>query len=190
MEITTRSDAHQWGHPKYFTGVACRKGHIAERYTTNGACTRCAQQFHKMAPGPSAELMPLQPAVVYASSVMTPALVDELNQYLAQCVVAWTECKGFMTDTMRNGYETLAKDAADKRRVRDHQMAHPGRPTVKTVNAASPKRAQAEAFFQAISTMGGKDLDGATELIRQQGEPDAAFRARIRAKTLQNLGTG
>lgn len=188
MEITTRADAHQWGFPKFFTGIPCRKGHISERYTTNGACTQCAQQFHKMAPGPSSELMPLQPAVVYTTSAMTPALVDELNTYLAQCVMHWTDSKGFMTDTMRYGYETLAKDAADKRRVRDHQMAHPGRPTIKTVSASNPKRAQAEAFFAALSTKAGKDLDGMTELIRQQGEPDAAFRLRIRAKTLQNLG--
>lgn len=40
MEFVTRKQAIAEKLPKYFTGVACRRGHVSERYTA-GACTSC-----------------------------------------------------------------------------------------------------------------------------------------------------
>lgn len=43
MKLVTRKHAISEKLPKYFTGVACRRGHIAERYTT-GSCTECVSE--------------------------------------------------------------------------------------------------------------------------------------------------
>ena len=41
VKIITRTEAAKLGLTKYYTGVACRNGHICERYTVNGACVEC-----------------------------------------------------------------------------------------------------------------------------------------------------
>jgi hypothetical protein len=37
-----RQEAIASGSPRYFTGMACVHGHVAERYTTNKSCCECA----------------------------------------------------------------------------------------------------------------------------------------------------
>ena len=41
MDITTQKVAKQAGHPHYFTGKPCKRGHVSPRYTHNGTCTTC-----------------------------------------------------------------------------------------------------------------------------------------------------
>jgi len=41
VKIITRTEAAKLGLTKYYTGVACRNGHVCERYTVNGACVEC-----------------------------------------------------------------------------------------------------------------------------------------------------
>ena len=38
----TRALARAGGHTKYFTGLACHKGHVTYRYTASGTCADCA----------------------------------------------------------------------------------------------------------------------------------------------------
>lgn len=45
--IVSRAQAKQLGLNRYFTGVACRNGHISNRYTVNGLCHGCASQENK-----------------------------------------------------------------------------------------------------------------------------------------------
>lgn len=44
MELITRQDAVKQKLRRFFTGRPCRHGHLAERYTTNGACVVCTTQ--------------------------------------------------------------------------------------------------------------------------------------------------
>jgi hypothetical protein len=39
--ITTRADARSNGETRYFTGKRCPRGHLAERYTSDGKCCAC-----------------------------------------------------------------------------------------------------------------------------------------------------
>lgn len=41
VKIITRAEAAKAGIMKYYTGAACRNGHVCERYTVNGACVEC-----------------------------------------------------------------------------------------------------------------------------------------------------
>ena len=47
MRILTRRQAREEGLRKYFTGIPCKRGHVAIRYTMNGSCYACtlANQF-------------------------------------------------------------------------------------------------------------------------------------------------
>jgi hypothetical protein len=40
-EIVTRDAAQERRLKRYFTGVLCKRGHLAERYTSTGACVSC-----------------------------------------------------------------------------------------------------------------------------------------------------
>lgn len=46
-EIVTRNDAKANGLTRYFTGQACKHGHIAERVVANGVCVVCAYDIEK-----------------------------------------------------------------------------------------------------------------------------------------------
>jgi hypothetical protein len=41
MQIITRYDALTAGLARYFSGIACKRGHIAERYAINSGCVIC-----------------------------------------------------------------------------------------------------------------------------------------------------
>lgn len=41
MDIITRKAASNAGRTKYYTGVPCKNGHLAERYVQSGTCAAC-----------------------------------------------------------------------------------------------------------------------------------------------------
>lgn len=40
-KIVNRAEAIKNGSSVYYTGMPCKKGHVVQRYTTNGACLEC-----------------------------------------------------------------------------------------------------------------------------------------------------
>ena len=44
-QIHTRTQAAELGLAKYWTGKACRRGHLDFRYTGTGACTSCVAGY-------------------------------------------------------------------------------------------------------------------------------------------------
>jgi hypothetical protein len=49
MEITTRAFAALQNSKRYFTGVPCKHGHVAERFTSSGGCIACGNPLHRTA---------------------------------------------------------------------------------------------------------------------------------------------
>ena len=41
MKVISRKDAKATGAKRYFTGKACIRGHVAERFTCNKTCVEC-----------------------------------------------------------------------------------------------------------------------------------------------------
>jgi hypothetical protein len=78
-EIITRAIAVQFHLKRYFTGVPCNKGHIAQRLACNGGCCECRGQkdideeipINKPKPEPSTNKIN-----------NFPGLLEELNDYL------------------------------------------------------------------------------------------------------------
>lgn len=45
--LATKAEARSAGHRYYFTGVACRRGHLAKRWVSSGHCIECAADHQK-----------------------------------------------------------------------------------------------------------------------------------------------
>lgn len=45
MEIISREEARSRGLKRFFTGAPCKHGHVAERYTCQGACSECLKRI-------------------------------------------------------------------------------------------------------------------------------------------------
>lgn len=41
VEITSRQEAQAKGLTRYFTGLPCKRGHVAERFVSTRACAGC-----------------------------------------------------------------------------------------------------------------------------------------------------
>ncbi len=50
IRVISRADAKLIGEPRYFTGVPCTRGHVAERYTCNTICIACSYEYRVGAP--------------------------------------------------------------------------------------------------------------------------------------------
>jgi hypothetical protein len=45
--MPSRKKAAESGLPRYFTGVPCKNGHVAERFTSSGNCIACNNEARK-----------------------------------------------------------------------------------------------------------------------------------------------
>ena len=45
--MMNRQEALRAGNSRYYTGLACKNGHVADRYAKSGACSICVQQSIK-----------------------------------------------------------------------------------------------------------------------------------------------
>lgn len=43
----SREEAIDSGEVFFYTGLPCRNGHIAKRYTTSGQCIECAREMYR-----------------------------------------------------------------------------------------------------------------------------------------------
>ena len=73
VEITSRQEAQAKGLTRYFTGVPCKRGHIAERFVSTRACAGCLAVH-------SAALSPDKRAVYRRKFRSSPAYTEYLDR--------------------------------------------------------------------------------------------------------------
>lgn len=106
MQVITRGVAHLAGKPRYFTGVPCRNGHLAERYVLQGACIECLKKYKKFAPNAyTSQLVPWNPELYYVPRTLTPEQYAALQDYLGQCVESWVTHMGLATGDIPLAYK-------------------------------------------------------------------------------------
>ena len=76
MEIISRHDAHAQGLRHFYTGRACKYGHVSERYTSTGNCIQCT--YKTVAPALAAPNVG-QPPAPYAFRIGTPLSPELLS---------------------------------------------------------------------------------------------------------------
>lgn len=64
MEISTRAMAALGGKRRFFTGIPCKHGHVAERFTSNGGCVQCGNPLYRAVRPHMAEKMIAVPLTV------------------------------------------------------------------------------------------------------------------------------
>lgn len=47
LKIVTRKEAFKKVLKKYYTGIPCKNGHLAEKHTKSGACVECMKEGKK-----------------------------------------------------------------------------------------------------------------------------------------------
>jgi len=105
MDIISRADAHAAGKLRYFTGIPCRNGHLAERYVTQGACVDCLKKFRKFAPNPyTRKLVPWQPQQLYIPAGLTVDQETQLKDCLRVWSQHWAEQCGLLDEEQRQAY--------------------------------------------------------------------------------------
>lgn len=51
MEISSRKNAILKGHKRYYSGMACKNGHVTERYASNNICVDCLEKKPRVRKG-------------------------------------------------------------------------------------------------------------------------------------------
>jgi hypothetical protein len=56
LQVMTRREAQERGLKRFYTGVQCFRGHVAERYTCNGGCVDCLNFKTPKRPGSNSSM--------------------------------------------------------------------------------------------------------------------------------------
>lgn len=90
--ILGRLEAVAVGKTKYFTGLPCKRGHIAERWVSNTGCLDCFRPI-RLVQREFGGVMQVQP-LLWAATTADPVRVASLTAYLQDCVKAFDHAQG------------------------------------------------------------------------------------------------
>jgi hypothetical protein len=76
--MRSRDEAQNNGLVRFYTGVPCKRGHLSERFVSNGACVECVNRIAKVK-GPTQEWF--QPQIILEAPISGEHR-NELNRLL------------------------------------------------------------------------------------------------------------
>lgn len=95
--IISRKDAYARGLLMFYTGVPCRRGHVARRYTNGGACLGCAKRFQRRVNPFTKDLEPYVTERLWVPTFFTREQRIILRWYLQKCIYAFVRANNAMT---------------------------------------------------------------------------------------------
>lgn len=105
LQLISREAAFQAGKRRYYTGEACRTGHVAERYVSNGACVECVTGKFKYRQNPfSRDLAPFLPQKLWVPRSVEPTDYPSLEKYLQQCIAEYVKHTGKLTPGLEEAF--------------------------------------------------------------------------------------
>lgn len=87
LGIMKRREAFEAKLTRFFTGRACKNGHISERYVSTGSCIQCLKKKWVHPPG-DANYMTHSFGMLLPRS-LTETQLAQLNDHLAGCAWVW-----------------------------------------------------------------------------------------------------
>lgn len=104
-QIISRTAAHAAGLRRYYTGSACRKGHVAERYVSNTGCTECVNtQFQFRRNAFSTLLVPFATTRLWTVAAFTPEEVLGLERYMQTCIAEYAKHIAKLTPDLEDAF--------------------------------------------------------------------------------------
>lgn len=104
--VISRKDAHLAGLRRFFTGIPCKNGHVAERYVGNGACIGCMNtQFKLRKNAYSHELAPYTAQRLWIPVAIGTEDTQALEKYLQRCIFEYARATGKMTPELEAAAE-------------------------------------------------------------------------------------
>lgn len=89
--IISRVEAHQQGRTRFYTGIPCKQGHIAERYVSTAGCVDCLSSFKLRRHPTRKDLVPYVCPKLWVPTGTTPEQYQALEKYLDACITAFFE---------------------------------------------------------------------------------------------------
>ena len=81
MKVIKRKDAKSFGLKVYFTGKACKRGHISKRYVANAVCIECDKHHEESRHRkPHTVTPPKRKRVVLSKNTVTPQAAKSILQ--------------------------------------------------------------------------------------------------------------
>jgi len=88
-----RHAAWQAGKVRFFTGIPCKHGHIAERFVSSGGCVECVTPYKTRRNAFSKDVAPFTPATLWVRRTYNGQDYAELEKYLQQCIDTFDRAK-------------------------------------------------------------------------------------------------
>ena len=117
----SRDEALQAGRKRYFTGLPCRRGHLAERYTSMGGCVECVNRRTPFSVATTH--LPMRPMffsnAATASEAQAAFRFMEINRWHDQAVQAVRADPALKLQLLAQytGVQRLGMEAADRARA-------------------------------------------------------------------------
>jgi hypothetical protein len=106
LQIISREAAHGMGLRRYYTGVACKKGHMCERYVSNTGCVECCNTSFKFKRNAfSHELVPFASSRIWTAASLSLENRQELEQYLQTCIREFLKHKALLTQDLDDAFK-------------------------------------------------------------------------------------
>jgi 5-methylcytosine-specific restriction endonuclease McrA len=176
--IITRAEAHAQGLQKYYTGEPCKRGHVAERLTSNKQCTEC-RAISESRPWRHDDLL------AYLAKFYELTNVVSRDEAIAQGLLRYFTGKpchrGHVSDRIVSSYQCVecSREKAAEWRAENPELA---RDKWREWAARNPdRRRRAERRYRDAN----RDLVNA-RLRRARAEPGPARDARLARKKEQH----
>jgi hypothetical protein len=84
-----REAAFKAGKVRYYTGIPCKVGHIAERYVSNGGCVACVTPYVRTRNSYDKNAAPFHMPGLWVRNDYSDVQTEALRAYLQQCIDAF-----------------------------------------------------------------------------------------------------
>lgn len=135
MKLISRSEAKRIGLKRYFTGAACKHGHVDERTTANGSCLECSRLKGRARDGASREKRRVQAKEWRENNA---SHVKQYNAARAEAVAEWVK-----NNKERKAQKDREWVAKNRERSNAHKRKHRAKPGARLIARAAVARRRA-----------------------------------------------
>lgn len=103
--IISRKAAYGMGLRRFYTGVPCKHGHVAERFVSNGGCTACTNPSYRFRQNTfSHDIKAFNSQRLWVHAGLQVEEMPALEKYLQLCIIEFIRHSGKMTPALDEAF--------------------------------------------------------------------------------------
>lgn len=103
--IISRKAAFEMGLRRFYTGIPCKHGHVAERFVVNGGCTACVNKSYRHRQNAfSHDLKAFNSSRLWVHSTLQAEELPKLERYLQVCIIEFIKHAGKLTPDLEDSF--------------------------------------------------------------------------------------